>query len=139
MRKYAPQARSGKVDAPPGKDTVMTLRKITFAALLATLPVALAGAQTTYNQRHHIAARKGNQQARIGQGVRSGQMTPREASHVEHQEAGINREEHGMRAQDNGHLTAQDRHTLARQQNQESRRIYDDKHNLRTDPGVAPR
>ncbi len=66
-------------------------------------------------------------------------MTPREASHVEHQEGAINREEHAMRARDNGHLTAQDRHTLSRQQNAESRRIYRDKHNGRTDPGVAPR
>ena len=44
-----------------------------------------------------------------------------------------------MRAEDNGHLTAQDRHTLARQQNQESRRIYNQKHDAQTDPGVPPR
>ena len=117
----------------------MDLRKLTFAAVLVALSAAAAGAQTTYQQRHDINHRKGNQQARIAQGVRSGQMTPRETAHVEHQEAGINHEERGMRAQDNGHLTAQDRHTLARQQNAESRRIYRDKHNLRTDPGVAPR
>ena len=34
-----------------------------------------------------------------------------------------------MRAQDNGHLTKTDRKTLHQQQNQESRRIYRDKHN----------
>jgi hypothetical protein len=34
-----------------------------------------------------------------------------------------------MRAQDNGHLTKADRATLHQQQNQESRRIYRDKHN----------
>jgi hypothetical protein len=34
-----------------------------------------------------------------------------------------------MRAQDNGHLTSADRKVLHRQQNQESRRIYRDKHN----------
>ena len=43
-----------------------------------------------------------------------------------------------MRAQDNGHLTSGDRHVLAQQQNAESRRIYNDKHNARTDPGVPP-
>ena len=43
-------------------------------------------------------------------------------------EAGIY-EERGMRAQDNGHLTTQDRRTINHQQNQESRRIYRDKHN----------
>lgn len=36
-----------------------------------------------------------------------------------------------MRAEDNGHLTRQDRKTLRTQQNQESKRIYRDKHNGR--------
>ena len=36
-----------------------------------------------------------------------------------------------MRAQDNGHLTKQDRQTIHAQQNQESRRIYRDKHDGR--------
>ena len=116
----------------------MNLRKLTFAAVLSVLPVAMAGAQTTYHQRHNINQRKANQQARIGQGVKSGQLTPHETSKLEHQEAGSNKEEAGMRAQDNGHLTAQDRHTLAHQQNVESKRIYDDKHNAHTDPGVPP-
>ena len=72
---------------------------------------------------------KENQQDRIAQGVKSGQLTAGETSKLEHQETGINQEERGMRAEDNGHLTAQDRHTLAAQQNQESKRIYRDKHN----------
>ncbi len=110
---------------------------IASAVLLLALPVT-GFAQTTPAERHHIAQRKGHQQARIAQGDRSGQLTPHETAHLERQEGGINREERGMRAQDNGHLTAQDRHTLARQQNQESRRIYRDKHNNRTDPGVPP-
>jgi hypothetical protein len=33
-----------------------------------------------------------------------------------------------MRAQDNGHLTKADRQVIHAQQNQESRRIYRDKH-----------
>ena len=34
-----------------------------------------------------------------------------------------------MRAQDNGHLTKADKSLINKQQNQESRRIYRDKHN----------
>lgn len=117
----------------------MNLKHIVLATTLVALPASAALAQSTYNQRHDINARKGYQQRRIANGVRSGQMTPREAAHVERQEGAINREEHAMRAQDNGHLTAGDRHVLASQQNAESRRIYRDKHNLRTDPGVPPR
>jgi hypothetical protein len=116
----------------------MKLSTLALAAALVAVPAA-SFAQTTYSERHDIAGRKTNQQDRIAQGDRSGQLTPRETSHLENREAGINHEEHGMRAADNGRLTAQDRHTLARQQNRESSRIYADKHNLRTDPGVAPR
>ena len=106
-------------------------------SLLFALSFA-AGAQTPSKPHQTIAQRKANQQRRITQGDRSGQMTPRETARVENQERGINREERGMRAQDNGHLTGQDRRTLNTQQNQESRRIYRDKHNGATDPGVPP-
>jgi hypothetical protein len=115
----------------------MKLNHLLLAAALVALP-ASAFAQSTYHQRHDIKQRKGNQQSRINQGARSGQLTPHETSRLEHQEHGINKEERGMRAQDNGHLTAQDRHTLASQQNKESARIYADKHNAHTDPGVTP-
>lgn len=115
----------------------MKAMKIVLATVLVALPAA-GFAQTTRSERHHINQRKTNQQGRIAQGVKSGQLTPGETSKLEHQEQGINREERGMRAEDNGHLTAQDRHTLASQQNQESRRIYRDKHNDATDPGVKP-
>ena len=114
----------------------MNMKNFALAAALAFVPSVVL-AQTTYSRPtpgqhdHNINQRKGDQQRRIGQGVNSGQLTPRESSHLEHQEAGINREEHGMRAQDNGHLTSQDRKTLHKQQNQESRRIYRDKHNNR--------
>jgi hypothetical protein len=78
-----------------------------------------------------IQQRKANQQRRIGNGVKSGQLTAGETAHLEHQEAGINKEERGMKAQDNGHLTRQDRKTLRTQQNKESKRIYRDKHNAK--------
>ncbi len=101
---------------------------IVLATILVALPAA-GFAQTTKQERNHINARKENQQDRVAQGVKSGQLTAGETARLEHQESGINREERGMRAEDNGHLSAQDRRTLAKQQNQESRRIYRDKHN----------
>jgi hypothetical protein len=104
-----------------------------LASALVLAPVALF-AQTTATPTpgahdYNIGQRKVDQQDRIANGVKSGQLTAGETSRLEHQEAGINREERGMRAQDNGHLTGQDRKTLHAQQNQESRRIYRDKHN----------
>ena len=102
-----------------------------MAQTVSTVPVAPAQTPTPGRNDYNINQRKNAQQQRIANGVSSGQMTARETGHVEHQEAGINREERGMRAQDNGHLTAQDRKTIHHQQNQESRRIYRDKHNAR--------
>lgn len=96
------------------------------AAMVAQTPVPTPG-RNDYN----INQRKADQQGRIAQGVRSGQLTGRETAHLERQERGINREERAMRAQDNGHLTRQDRRTIHAQQNQESRRIDRDKHNAR--------
>jgi len=84
---------------------------------------------TPGNLDYNINQRKENQQDRIARGVKSGQLSPGETARLEHQEAGINKEERGMRAQDNGHLTNADRKVLHRQQNQESRRIYREKHN----------
>ena len=111
----------------------MNVKAILLAAAVAVTPLALTSQTTpTPGQHdHHIQQRKQNQQRRIARGVRSGQMTRGETRRIERQERGINREERGMRAQDHGHLTRQDRRTIHRQQNQESRRIYRDKHNGR--------
>jgi hypothetical protein len=104
-----------------------------LASALVVAPAALIAQTTTAPtpgaHGYDIGQRKVDQQDRIANGVKSGQLTAGETSHLEHQEAGVNREERGMRAQDNGHLTSQDRKTLHAQQNQESRRIYRDKHN----------
>jgi hypothetical protein len=111
----------------------MSLTKLALITSLALAPAAIL-AQTTPTTTpgqhdYNINQRKENQQDRVAQGVKSGQLTAGETSRLEHQEAGINKEERGMRAQDNGHLTKTDRKTLHQQQNQESRRIYRDKHN----------
>lgn len=109
----------------------MKLRNLVLSSALLVAPFALFAQTTTATPPtgKQIAERKTDQQERIGQGVKSGQLNAREAGRLEHQEAGINKEERGMRAQDNGHLTKADRKLLTRQQNQESRRIYKDKHN----------
>jgi hypothetical protein len=124
---------SSKIKATAGnyRSVIMNLTKLALIATLALAPAAIFAQQTpTPGQNdYNVNQRKGDQQQRIGQGVQSGQLTAGETGHLEHQEAGINKEEHGMRAQDNGHLTKSDRQTLHKQQNQESRRIYRDKHN----------
>jgi hypothetical protein len=111
----------------------MKFAKLAFAAALTFVPVALFAQTTTTPPKPDptIGQRKVDQQDRIGNGVKSGALTAGETSHLEHQEAGVNKEEHAMRPQDNGKLTAQDRKTVTHQQNVESKRIYRDKHNAR--------
>jgi phage-related tail fiber protein len=111
------------------KEISMKVFMAVLASALLIAPAAMLAQTPTPGANDHINQRKIAQQDRIANGVKSGQLTARETSHLEHQEAGINREERGMRAQDNGHLTKQDRATIHAQQNQESRRIYRDKHN----------
>ena len=117
----------------------MKLRGIVLASAILALPASCLLAQsTTYKQRHTIAGRSANQQARINKGVADGQITAGGAARADKNQARISSEDQKMRSRDNGHLTATDRHKLARQQDATSRGIYDRNHNGVTDPGVVP-
>jgi hypothetical protein len=104
----------------------MLARKILATAAFCTLLTGAGLAQVTGKI---IQERKNDQQGRIAQGVRSGQLTARETGHLERHEASVNREEHAMRRADGGHLTAGDKAALTRRQNNISRSISKDKHN----------
>lgn len=97
-----------------------------FGVAVLALSTSLAFAQESGRTAQN---RKYEQQHRIAQGVRSGQLTGRETRHLESRERHINREERNMRASDNGHLTRTDRARIQRQQNRTSQAIYNKKHN----------
>ena len=78
-----------------------------------------------------VDRREDRQQARIAQGVQSGQLTPGETARIEHQEQRIDNQVQAERAANGGHLTAAERAQVNREQNRESRRIYAAKHNAR--------
>jgi hypothetical protein len=78
-----------------------------------------------------IPQRKENQQDRIAQGVKSGQLTAGETSHLESREARVNRETSRDRAANGGRLTGGEKARVQHQQNRVSRSIYRDKHNSR--------
>jgi len=80
-----------------------------------------------------VNGRQFNQQGRIAQGVRSGELTPRETAHLENREANIHNEVHNDREANGGKLTPQERQQVNRQQNSASKAIYRDKHNDKTD------
>jgi len=70
-----------------------------------------------------------NQQDRIAQGVKSGQLTPRETAKLERKEAKIRKEVKQDRAANDGHMTPAERKQVNKEQNQVSKKIYKDKHN----------
>jgi len=80
---------------------------------------------------NRVDQRRENQQDRIAQGIRSGQLTPGEASKLENKEQGVNREVKGMRQENGGKLSKADRAVVNQQQNKLSKQIYKDKHNTR--------
>jgi hypothetical protein len=79
-----------------------------------------------------VQQRKENQQDRIAQGVKSGELTAGETANLEKKEADLNQEERDMRKVDDGKLSAADKDSLNQQQNKLSNQIYDDKHNAAT-------
>ena len=82
---------------------------------------------------NQVNGRETNQQDRIANGVKSGQLTPGETRRLERGEQRLQRNEKRDMAKDNGHLTRKDQAQLNHEANHMSKRIAADKHNGKTD------
>jgi hypothetical protein len=89
------------------------------------------GAVQNTNPKSEVGRRQEKQQDRIAQGIRSGQLTPRETAHLEGRETAINKEVKNDRVANGGHLTPAEHRQVNRQQNRASNAIYRKKHNGR--------
>jgi hypothetical protein len=98
-----------------------SIHTLIAAAALASMASVFAQPATP-----RVDAREAHQQQRIGQGVASGQLTPREAQRLEAEQARIERNE--SRAKADGVVTQAERRHLAREQNRASRHIARQKH-----------
>jgi hypothetical protein len=83
------------------------------------------------NPKTEVGQRQRNQQERIAQGVKSGQLTSKETEHLEGREAAIHKEVKNDRAANGGKLTPVEHAQVNRQQNHMSNAIYRKKHNGR--------
>ena len=104
--------------------------RATIAALISAAIIAPAAAQTA---TPGVDKRQANQEARIQQGVQSGQLTPKEAAKLEKGQAKVQAKEDKAKA--DGVVTAKERARLAKAQKKQSRKIYKEKH----DKQVAPK
>jgi CRISPR/Cas system-associated endoribonuclease Cas2 len=86
---------------------------------------------------NEVNGREENQQDRIANGVQSGQLTAGETKRLEKGEQRLVTNEKKDMAADSGHLTQQNKRQLNQEENRLSNRIYDDKHNARTQTSGA--
>ena len=96
-------------------------------------------ANTVHYGNNEVGQRRENQQDRIAQGVKSGQLTAGETAKLENQQKGINQQVKADRAANGGKLTAGEKAQVNHEQNQASKNIYNKKHNARTQAGAKPR
>jgi hypothetical protein len=94
-------------------------------------------ANTAHYGNNKVGQRRENQQDRIAQGIKSGQLTAGETAKMEKQQQGINKQVAADRKANGGTMTASEKKQVNREQNQASRNIYRKKHNAKTQPGAA--
>ena len=91
-------------------------------------------ANVAHYGNNKVGQRRENQQDRIAQGIKSGQLTAGETAKLERQQQGINKQVAGDRKANGGTLTASQKRQINREQNQASKNIYKKKHNAATQP-----
>jgi hypothetical protein len=102
-----------------------------FTAFTATVAAGIL-ISSAFAQTSEAGKRAENQQDRIAQGVKSGQLTAGETSNLEKKESAIHQEVRTDRALNGGRLTSSEKKLVNAQQNQVSKQIANDKHNAAT-------
>jgi hypothetical protein len=80
---------------------------------------------------NQVNGRETNQQNRIANGLKNGQLKPGQTARLERGEQRLQNNEKKDMAKDNGHLTKQDQRQLNKEANHMSKRIYADKHSAK--------
>src|SRR5271154_5185404 len=89
----------------------------------------ISAADRSAGKNYNPNTREANQDQRIANGLRSGQMTSGEAAKAERTQSNIDQQVHNDRAANGGKLTGQEKQQINSEQNAASRQIYNEKHN----------
>ena len=107
-----------------------SIGKLITAASAAVMLITLSGqalSADTWAQNHprraEVNARLANQNQRIHQQVKSGNMSKGQAAALHRDDHEIRQEERDMARQNGGHITKSEQHTLNQQENAVSRDI----------------
>ena len=107
-------------------------RKITMVCVLVAATLFIFGntmcfAETDWVKDHprrtQVNARLNNQNKRINQQVKEGDLTKAQAAKLHREDRQIRKEERLMASQNGGHITKQEQKTLNQQENAVSRQI----------------
>ena len=102
--------------------------KPSFAILAFMLTIAVSGAALAQsNATPSVTKRQIRQQERVKQGVRSGELTRKEARRLEIQQVKIQHDK--LEAKSDSVVTPAERKHIQREENRASRNIYRKKHN----------
>jgi len=103
----------------------MKTRNMTFTTLLAVAAISMLAVTVPAQS---VNKRLQNQNSRINQGVKNGELTRNQVDALKSKDASIRARELNDKAHDNGHLTAKERQNLNKSLNRNSKAIYRDKH-----------
>ena len=95
----------------------------------------ISAADRSAGSHYNPNNREANQDQRIANGLRSGQMTSGEGARADRTQSAIDQQVHNDRVDNGGKLTSQERQQVNGEQNAASKQIYNEKHNGNT---VAP-
>ena len=108
------------------------MNTFTKLALTAALIVSAPAFADQYPRSHNINHEQYNQQQRIQQGNRSGQLTPNESRYLKSQEHSLQQEKRQYKS--DGSLSPQERQNLHQDLNTLSKEIYRQKHDAQSMP-----
>jgi hypothetical protein len=112
---------------------VLAVGGLMFVGSAAAQQTNTSGAGPGVDDPNHprvnqVNQREQNQQDRIANGMKDGQLTPGQAANLEKGQQRLENNEKKDMAADNGHLTKQDQKQLNKEANRQSQKIYKDKH-----------
>jgi hypothetical protein len=109
------------------KKSLITVALLSLAATASFAQSAAASAPSQWDKNHprrvEVNDRLANQDRRIHNEVKEGEMTKAQAAQLHRQDHQIRQEERDMAAQNGGHITKTEKRTLNQQENHVSREI----------------
>jgi hypothetical protein len=105
------------------KNKILTVALGSLILFTSTNMMAGEKWKENHPRREQVNDRLNNQNKRIHQEVKEGEMTKQEASKLHKEDKQIRQEEKSMAAQNGGHITKQEQQTLNQQENAVSKEI----------------